>query len=113
MLVGRDPKSFAEIARSISKARISVNSSALVLIHRQIRLLEHAVDGYEEKKKTDSTSENRKPIQARGPPMNVIRFAQTPGTEEATFEIFSQRSGLEIKNISENRFKIKLRAKTT
>ena len=43
---------------------------------------------------THSTSENRKPIQARGPPMNVNRFAQTPGTEEARFGIFSQRSGL-------------------
>ena len=29
--------------------------------------------------------------------MNVNRFAQTPGTEEARFEIFSQRSGLEKK----------------
>ena len=48
-------------------------------------------------KKTYSTSENRKPIQARGPPMNVNIFAQTPGTEEAAFGIFSQRSGLEIK----------------
>ena len=46
-------------------------------------------------KKTHSTSENRKPMQARGPPMNVNRFAQTPGTEEARFGIFSQRSGLE------------------
>ena len=33
MLVGRDPKSLGETARSISNARISVNSSALVLIH--------------------------------------------------------------------------------
>ena len=31
MLVGRDPKSLGETARSISKARISVKSSALVL----------------------------------------------------------------------------------
>ena len=27
--------------------------------------------------------------------MNVNRFAQTPGTEETPFGIFSQRSGLE------------------
>ena len=44
--------------------------------------------------KTHSTSENRKPIQARGPPMNVNRFAQTPGTEVTAFGIFAQRSGL-------------------
>ena len=49
------------------------------------------------KNKTHSTSENRKPIQARGPPMNVNWFAQTPGTEEAAFGIFAQRSGLEEK----------------
>ena len=53
------------------------------------------------RKKTHSTSENRKPIHARGPPMNVIRFAQTPGTEEAILGIFSQRSGLEKGNISD------------
>ena len=46
---------------------------------------------------THSTSENRKPIQDRGPPMNVNRFAQTPGTEDAALGIFSQRSGLEKK----------------
>jgi hypothetical protein len=46
---------------------------------------------------THSTSENRKPIQARGPPMNVNMFAQTPGTEETAFGIFSQRSGLQKK----------------
>ena len=50
-------------------------------------------------KNTHSTSENRKPIQARGPPLNDIRFAHTPGTEEARFETFSQRSGLEKINI--------------
>ena len=55
-----------------------------------------------EKNKTHSTSENRKPIQARGPPMNVNWFAQTPGTEEAAFGIFSQRSGLEKKIRSDN-----------
>ena len=54
------------------------------------------------KNKTHSTSENRKPIQARGPPMNVKMFAQTPGTEEAAFGIFAQRSGLGEKNRSDN-----------
>ena len=49
------------------------------------------------KNKTHSTSENRKPIQARGPPMNVKMFDQTPGTEVAVFGISSQRSGLEKK----------------
>ena len=47
--MGRDPKSLGETARSISKARMSVKSSALVLIHRkkkiQRKILEH-VDGY-------------------------------------------------------------------
>ena len=47
------------------------------------------------KGKTHSTSENRKPIQPRGPPLNVSKFAQTPGTEEAAFGIFAHRSGLE------------------
>ena len=51
----------------------------------------------EEKVQTHSTSENLKPIQARGPPRNDKMFAQTPGTEEAAFGIFSQRSGLEKK----------------
>ena len=49
------------------------------------------------KYKTYSTSENRKPIQARGPPMNVKMFDQSPGTEEAAFGTFAQRSGLEKK----------------
>ena len=35
MLVGLDPISLGETARSISKARMSVKSSALILIHRQ------------------------------------------------------------------------------
>ena len=60
------------------------------------KLFENDVDEYE-KNKTHSTIENRKPIHARGPPMNVNRFAQTPGTEKAAFEIFAQRSGLEKK----------------
>ena len=62
--------------------------------------------------KTHSTSENRKPIQARGPPMNVNKFAQTPGIEEAAFGIFAQRSGLEKKK-SDNQIKTKLRTKPT
>ena len=45
MLVGRDPKSLGETARSISKARMSVKSSALVLIHRK--------EDSEKKKKKD------------------------------------------------------------
>ena len=32
--------------------------------------------------------------------MNVIMFAQTPGTEATAFGIFAQRSGLEKKKIS-------------
>jgi hypothetical protein len=47
------------------------------------------------KEKSYSTSANRKPIQARGPPMNVKMFDQTPGIEEAEFGISAQRSGLE------------------
>jgi hypothetical protein len=35
MFVGFDPKSVGDTARSISKARMSVKRSALVLIHRQ------------------------------------------------------------------------------
>ena len=50
-----------------------------------------------EKDKTHSTSENRNPIQARGPPINDKMFDQTPGTEVAAFGIFVQRSGLEKK----------------
>ena len=53
------------------------------------------------KNETHSTSENRKPIQDLGPPLNVNRFAQTPGTEEAGLGIFSQRSGLEKRNKSD------------
>jgi hypothetical protein len=93
MPVAFNPKSLGETARSISNARMSMKSSALIL-QRKI-YLEHNVDGYDQN--THSTSENRKPIQARGPPMNVKMFAQTPGTEEAAFGIFSQRSGLEKK----------------
>ena len=47
------------------------------------------------KHKTHSKSENRKPIQARGPPANVIRFDQIPGTDWATSGILVQRSGLQ------------------
>ena len=60
------------------------------------------MDMIRKKNKTHSTSENRKPIQARGPPMNVNRFPQTPGIEETAFGILSQRSGLEEKNRSDN-----------
>ena len=52
MFVGRDPKSLGETARSISKARMSVKSSALVLIQIQKRgqeKYEHA-DGYEQRR---------------------------------------------------------------
>ena len=35
-----DPKSLGETARSISKARMSVKSRALVLIHRQKKIQE-------------------------------------------------------------------------
>jgi hypothetical protein len=73
---------------------MSVKSSALILIQsRQKKILEHNPDGYHQR--THSTSENRKPIQARGPPLNVNMFAQTPGTEDTAFGIFSHRSGLE------------------
>ena len=47
MLVGLDPKSLGETARSISKARMSVKSRALVLIHRQRKILEHNADEYD------------------------------------------------------------------
>ena len=49
------------------------------------------------KKKTHSKSENRKPIQALGPPLNVIMFAQIPGTDWASSGILVQRSGLKKK----------------
>jgi hypothetical protein len=45
--------------------------------------------------------------------MNVIMFDQTPGTEEAAFGIFAQRSGLEKKNKSDIQIKTKLRTKPT
>ena len=51
------------------------------------------------KHKTHSKSENRKPIQARGPPANVIRFDQIPGTDWATSGILVQRSGLQKKPV--------------
>jgi hypothetical protein len=66
MLVGRDPISLGATARSISKARMSVKSSALVLTHgatedfkKNIRNMN--VDGYDEQteRETHSTSENR------------------------------------------------------
>ena len=45
--------------------------------------------------------------------MNVNRFAQTPGTEEAAFGIFSQRSGLGgEKNKSDNQIKKEFKNKT-
>ena len=117
--MGRDPKSLGETARSSSKARMSVKSSALVLYIGKgdsRKILEHDVDAYEQKKKkckTHSTSENRKPIQARGPPLNDNKFAQTPGTAETAFGIFTQRSGLEKRNRSDNQLRTKLRAKPT
>ena len=33
-------------------------------------------------------------MQAREPALNVIKFAQTPGTDSAVSGIFAQRSGL-------------------
>ena len=57
MLVALDPKSLGEIARSISKARMSVKSKAFVLIRRQRRfmkkkyILELDADGYDQRKK--------------------------------------------------------------
>ena len=93
-----DPISLGETARSISKARMSVKSRAFVLIHKEDsrKISEHNAEEHNKRKnyKTHSTSEKRKPIQARGPPMNVNWFAQTPGTEEAAFGIFAHRSGL-------------------
>ena len=52
MLVGCDPISLGETARSISNARMSVKSSALVLIHRERKILEHDADEYEKKRLT-------------------------------------------------------------
>ena len=52
MFVGRDPKSLGETARSISKARMSVKSIALVLIDRKRSFQEkNDVDGHEQKNK--------------------------------------------------------------
>ena len=38
-------------------------------------------------------------MQAREPALNVIKFAQIPGTDTAAFGIFSQRSGLKNKTV--------------
>ena len=109
-----DPRSLGETARSISKARMIVKSRTLVLIVHSQREFKKNIritnaNRYDQgEKKTHSTSENRKPIQALGPPMNVNRFAQTPGTEEAAFGISAQRSGLGEKNRSEEQIKTKL-----
>lgn len=43
---------------------------------------------------TDSTSENRYPIQARGPPRNVSMLPQMPGILVAASGIDAHRSGL-------------------
>ena len=54
MLVGFNPISLGETARSISKARMSVKRRALVLRHRQRtfkKILEHDVDGYYDQRK--------------------------------------------------------------
>ena len=45
--------------------------------------------------------------------MNVKMFAQTPGTEETAFGIFSQRSGLEKKQVGWLITKKNLRTKPT
>ena len=53
-LMGFIPISLGGTARSISKARMSVKSIALILIHRQRRfkkILERDADGYEGKKR--------------------------------------------------------------
>ena len=65
------------------------------------------------KDKTHSTSENRNPIQARGPPMNDKMFDQTPGTEVAAFGIFAQRSGLKKKKMVGKQLRTKIRTKPT
>jgi hypothetical protein len=53
--VALDPKSLGETARSISKARISVKSRALILIHRQRRFKKILdmilIIGYNQRKK--------------------------------------------------------------
>ena len=60
MLVGRDPKSLGETASSISKARMSVKSSALILIHRQRRFKKKLLEHHDvDRLRTHSTSENR------------------------------------------------------
>ena len=96
-LVAFVPISLAETARSNSKARMSVNSRALILKIFKQPMFDDKSEGKKKKRPTHSTSENRKPIQARGPPMNVIMFAQTPGIDAAAFGIFVQRSGLRKK----------------
>ena len=111
MTVGRDPKSLGETARSISKARMSVKSSALVLTHRQKRIKNTMLMKLDEY--AHSTIENRKPIQDRGPPMNVNRFAQTPGIDETASGIFCQRSGLGEKMLDIQLLRTKLRTEPT
>ena len=51
--VDLDSKPLGETTRSFSKARMSMKSSALVLIHRQRNLLEHDADsdGYDSDQK--------------------------------------------------------------
>jgi hypothetical protein len=75
--MGFIPISLSETARSISKARMSVKSIALILIHRQRRF----------KMLMDMT---------RGKKTHSI-------TEEAAFGILGERSGLEKKNKSDNK----------
>ena len=53
-VVDLDPISLCETARSISKARMSMKSSALILIHSQRRikkLLEYDADKYNQRKR--------------------------------------------------------------
>lgn len=53
---------------------------------------------------TYSTSENRNPMQLRGPPRNVIMWPQTPGIVFDTGVADSQRSGLaEVSEIEQTR----------
>lgn len=83
-------------ASSNSKARISVNSRAFILRERDRDNLNWSdnYDGFEKNLETYSTSENRNPIHARGPPRNVSIFPQTPGMLLAVSGIESHRSGL-------------------
>ena len=81
--------SSAGTASSNVKARIRTKRSAFILGKHEISRARSPPGSH-----THSTNENRYPIQARGPPMNVIWLLHTPGMALEACGGESQRSGL-------------------